>query len=108
MGVAVSDVSAEQDVLQHYLSLCVTRDPDGADAARFAWRLNQPSLPSNFTVAERRTRQMLKRLAKTPNLLQIYGKIINEQTARGFIERVKPSDKPPNVHYIPHHSVEKN
>ena len=107
VGVAVSNVSAEQDVLQHYLSSCVTRDPDGAYVARFPWPLNHPSLPSNFTVAERRTRQMLQRLAKTPNLLQIYGKIINEQTARGFIERVKPSDKPPNVHYIPHHSAEK-
>ena len=51
---------------------------------------------------------MLKRLAKTPNLLQIHGNIIDEQQARGFIEHVKPSDTQPNVHYIPHHSVEKN
>ena len=108
VGVAVSNICAEQDMLQHYLSSCVTRDPDGAYVARFPWRLNHPSLPSNFTVAERRTRQMLRRLAKTPNLVQIYGNIIDEQEVRGFIERVKPSDTQPNVHYIPHHSVEKN
>ena len=108
VGVVVSDISAEEDMLQHYLSSCVTRDPDGAYVARFPWRLNPPSLPSNFIVAERRTRQMLKRLAKTPNLLQVYSNIIDEQEARGFIERVEPIDAQSNVHYIPHHSVEKD
>ena len=108
VGVAVSDISAEEDMLQHYLSSCVTRDPDGAYVARFPWRLNPPSLPSNFIVAERRTRQMLKRLAKTPNLLQVYSNIIDEQEARGFIERVEPIDAQSNIHYIPHHSVEKD
>ena len=50
---------------------------------------------------------MLKRLAKVPNLLQVYNKIIDEQEARGFIERVEPNDAQSNVHYIPHHLVEK-
>ena len=51
---------------------------------------------------------MLKRLAKTPNLLQIYSKIIDEQKATGFIEHVEQIDVQSNVHYIPHHSVEKD
>ena len=51
---------------------------------------------------------MLKWLAKTPNLLQVYSKIIDEQEARGFIGRVEPIDAQSNVHYIPHHSVEKD
>ena len=68
----MSDFGAEEDMLQHYLSSYVTRDPDGAYVARFPWRINPPSLPSNFIVAERRTHQMLKWLVKTPNLLQVY------------------------------------
>ena len=51
---------------------------------------------------------MLKWLAKTPNLLQVYSKIIDEQEARGFIGRVEPIDAQSNVHYIPHYSVEKD
>ena len=38
VGVAVSDVCAEQDMLKHYLSSCVTRDPDSACVARFPWQ----------------------------------------------------------------------
>ena len=35
VGVSVSDVSAEVDMFQDYISSCVTRDPDGACVARF-------------------------------------------------------------------------
>jgi len=108
VGVSVSDVSAEEDMLKQYLSSCVTRDPDGTYVARFPWRLNPPSLSCNFIVAERRTREMLKWLAKTLNLLQVYSNIIDEQEVRGFIERVEPTDAQSNVHYISHHSVEKD
>ena len=108
VGVSVSEVSSEQHMLQQYVSSCVTRDPDGAYVARFPWKPNPPSLPNNFVVTERRTRQMLKRLVKTPNLLSVYSKIIAEQEARGFIERVEPANNQCDVHYIPHHAVEKN
>ena len=51
----------------------------------------------------------IKRLEKNGDLLKVYGDIIQEQEARGFIERVQttdvPSDRP--VHYIPHHPIEK-
>ena len=58
-------------------------------------------------MAEHRIRQMFKWLAKTPTLLLVYN-IINEQEAREFIERVEPTDDQTNVHYIPHHVVEKD
>jgi len=108
VGVSVYEVSAEQDLLQRYISTCVTRDPDGAYVARFPWRPNPPSLPSNFAIAERRTRQMLKRLSKTPDLLFVYNNVISDQQARGFIKQVEPSLGRFNVHYIPHHAVEKD
>ena len=105
LGVSFNEVSAEKDLLQCYISNCVTRDPDGAYVARFPWRSNPPSLPSNFAIAERRTCQMLKRLSKTPDLLFVYNNVITDQQTRGHVE-------PPlgqfNVHYIPHHAVEKD
>jgi len=107
VGVSVNDVSAEEDLLQHYISTCVTRDQDGAYVARFPWRPNPPSLPSNFAIAERRTRQMLKRLSKTLDLLFVYNNVISDQQARGFIESVEPPLRQFNVHYIPDHAVAK-
>ena len=93
---------------RHYLFSCVTREPEGAYVARFPWRPNPPSLPNNFLVAERRTCQMLKWLAKTPNLLLMYNNIINEQEARGFIEHVEPTDDQTNFHCISHYTAEKD
>ena len=95
----MSNVSTEKDMLQCYLSSCVTGDPDSAYVARFPWQLNPPSLTSKFTVTERKAQHMLKHLAKTPTLLQItYSKIIDEQEAGGSIERVKPFDNQLNFH----------
>ena len=108
VGVSMSDLSAEEDMLQHYIALCITRDLDEAYVARFPWQPNPPTLPNNLIIAQNRTRQMIKRLAKTPNLLMVYNSIIVEQEARGFIERVKSTDNESSIHYIPHHAVEKD
>jgi len=87
VGVSFNEVSAEKDLLQCYISNCVTRDPDGAYVARFPWRLNPPSLPSNFAIAERRTCQMLKRLSKTPDLLFVYNYRPTNQRTCGTTSR---------------------
>ena len=78
----------DNNVLDHYLASCVTRDQDGAYVARFPWKPDHPELPTNLIVAKQRTRQLIKRLSKTPHLLQTYHQIISEQEARGFIECV--------------------
>ena len=107
VGVLPIEGKAENK-LEHYLTSSVTRDDDGAYIARFSWKPNHPTLPTNFTVAEHRTRQLVKRLAKTPELLRVYNQIIAEQEARGFIERVELTSNNSRVHYIPHHAVEKD
>ena len=60
----------------------VTRDQDGAYVARF-----QTDLP-DLQPMWQRTRQLVKCLSKTPDLLKTYHQILSEQEARGFIERV--------------------
>ena len=107
VGVLPIEGKAENK-LEHYLTSSVTRDDDGAYITRFPWKPNHPTLPTNFTVTEHRTRQLAKRLAKTPELLQVYNQIIAEQEARGFIERVELTSNNSRVHYIPHHAVEKD
>ena len=95
-------------MLEQYLTSSVTHNNYGAYVARFPWKPDHPTLPTNPAVTERRTRQLVKRLVKTPQLLQLYNQIITEQQARGFIERVELYNDNSTVHYIPHHAVEKN
>ena len=51
---------------------------------------------ANYHVCERRTRSLAKRLAHTPDILQTYGDI-SEQELRGFIEQVETTSSPTNV-----------
>ena len=66
IGICQGD---DTDVIENYISSCVTQATDGAYVARFPWRPHHPPLPSNYTVAERRTRQLVRRLSTKPKLL---------------------------------------
>ena len=50
---------------------------------------------------------MIHRLAATPDLLKCYGDIIEEQTKRGYIEKVEETKLTDKAHYIPHHPIRK-
>ena len=79
--------------------------------AKFPWKHDHLELPSNETVARRRTQNVINRLAKEPEMLKLYGRIIEDQQSRGFIEKVEVTEnKQPNnrIHYIPHHPVRKD
>ena len=109
VGVTPPHDHPENSVLNHYSTSCITRDDDGAYVARFPWKLDHPELPTNYTVAKQRTKQLVKRLFQAPELVKVYSRIIKEQESKGFIERV--DDQPTShtsVHYIPHHAVEKD
>jgi len=108
VGVSLTDETAKDNILKHYLTSCLTRDDDGAYVARFPWKPTHPVLPTNITVAECRPRHLIKQLAKNPKQFQLYNQILTEQETRGFIERVDVSWDHSSTHYIPHHPVEKN
>ncbi|XP_063448295.1 uncharacterized protein LOC134727834 [Mytilus trossulus] len=77
--------------------------------AMFPWKQEHPQLPSNEMIARKRTYNVITRLAKDPEMLKIYGNIINDQENRSFIEKVENPDETTNrVHYIPHHPVKKD
>ena len=92
---------------QQYMRTQITVQPDGTYSLRFPWKEDHSALPSNYSVCYRRTRSLAHRLAKTPELLKQYGRIIEERKRRGFIERVDSNDHKATIHYIPHHPVRK-
>ena len=55
----------------------------------------------------KKARSLAHKLSQEPELLQLYGSIIQEQEQRGFIEKVSVPDLAADVHYIPHHPVRK-
>ena len=85
----------------------MSQGPDGSYIVSFPWKADHPPLPSNRSICERRMHSLARKLARTPELLKVYGDIIPDQVKRGFIERVRESDVPPNCHFIPHHAVKK-
>ena len=102
-----TEVDNQESFLQHYQRSSITRMSDGSYSAKFPWKEDFPTLPSNYGSCARRTRAMVRRLAQTPSLLTSYGEIIKEHERRGFIERVDNVDSMDRAHYLPHHAVKK-
>jgi len=96
----------DTEFLQHYLKNNITAQPNGTYSLQFPWKTNHPYLQSNYTVSAKHTKFMANHLANTPQLLQLYNRIIEDQESRGFIERVS-RDKSTSFHYILHHPVRK-
>ena len=77
--------------------------------AKFPWKQEHLKLPSNEMIARKRIHNVINRLAKEPEMLKIYGNIINDQKNRGFIEKAETPDETTNrEHYILHHAVKKD
>jgi len=100
-------IDPHKTVMAEYQKTCISREADGSYKACFPWKLNHPTLPTNLTLCEKRTRALARRLATSPHLLIIYSNILNDQEQRGFIEKVKLPSVTSNCHYIPHHAVKK-
>ena len=94
--------------LQEYLRDSVTRQTDGTYLVKFPWKPAHPVLPMNKSTCERRVRALARKLNNTPDMLQVYNGIIEEQLRRGFIEKVPDSELSIPCHYIPHHGVHKD
>ena len=117
-----SDVTPSEDVwetdlvqnkqsftfLQEYLRDSVMRQRDGTYLVKFPWKPNHPVLPTNKSTCERRVRSLARKLNSTPDMLQVYNGIIEEQLRCGFIEKVPGSELSKPCHYIPHHGVHKD
>ena len=99
----------EDSFLAQYSLTCISSQPDGSYCARLPWKITHPPLPSNREICLKRTRSLVRRLSQSPQLLQTYDNIIQDQVKKGFIEKVQDSsDQPNKTHNIPHHCVQKD
>ena len=81
---------------------------DGTYTAKFPWKEDKPHLPSNLAICTRRTKSLVAKLRRHPQLLTLYDNIIKEQERRGFIEQVDDTLTTSDVHYLSHHAVKKD
>ena len=65
--------------LNKYQSTCLSQNPECAYVAKFPWKDDRPFLPSNYSITEKRTRALVFKVRKTPDLLQLYSNILEEQ-----------------------------
>jgi hypothetical protein len=65
----------ESNLPREYQQSAISREDDGSYTAKFPWKDDHPSLPSNFSVCQQRTRSTIRRLSRSPELLQTYGTI---------------------------------
>ena len=63
--------------------------------------------PDNYQLALGRLKSLIKRLAKTPEVVEKYNTVITDQLVNGTIEEVQETDDNAKIHYLPHHAVVK-
>lgn len=97
----------DQAFLQEYQEKQITMI-NGKYEACLPWKDDHMELPSNYSIAKKRTEATIQRLEKEPKLLQKYGEIIADQEKRGFVEKCEPTERSSKEHYIPHHAVKKD
>lgn len=79
---------------------------EGRYLVTWPWKETSPDLPQNYQLAVGRLKSMSQKLSRSPELLEQYNKIIQEQLSKGVIEKVtSDSEEGPIKHYIPHHPV---
>ena len=74
------------------------------------WRESGPSIPDHFDLCLGRLRHLHSRLLKSPELLERYHTIIQDQISKGIVELVPDDSRVATatsntVHYLPHHGV---
>ncbi|XP_064638310.1 uncharacterized protein LOC135494325 [Lineus longissimus] len=90
-----------------YKSYCETHlhYTENGYVSQLPWKVEHAPLPTNYNVALKRTRNMVRKL--TPELCQVYDDILSDQIKRGFIEEILDDDITTG-HYLPHRSVKRD
>ena len=72
------------------------------------WKMGHRPIPNNYENACVRLKSQVRKLAKTPAVLEEYNNIIVEQEKAGIIERVADTNTISKVSYLPHRAVVRN
>ena len=105
LGIRESPTTSDDDqALSNFNKTVVLAD--GRYFVTWPWKEKSPDLPQNYQLAVGRLKSMSQKLSKSPELLEQYDKIIQDQLSKGVIEKVTSnSEEGPIKHYIPYHPV---
>ena len=78
---------------------------NGRYAVEWPWKEEVPDIKENRGLAIGRLRSLVSRMQKQPGMLPKYDSIIQDQLAKGVIEKVDRFKCDGIKHYIPHHVV---
>ncbi|XP_021960216.1 uncharacterized protein LOC110856083 [Folsomia candida] len=101
-----SKTEREEDTLRKF-GESVTQKADGRFSVRLPWIVENPQIPDNRFIAEKRLLSGTKKLLEK-NKIREYGALFKQWVEEGFIEEVSTQDdvgKKIGVHYLPHHPV---
>ena len=74
-------------------------------SVKLPWRAGKFNLPENRKLAEGHIKGQLKRLRKTPELLEAYDEVIQKQKHEGIVEPAPKEQTGERITYIPHQAV---
>ena len=108
MGICDTEIdNQDKEVLKNFENTVTYSEEERQYVVSLPWKVNHPPLPSNFGLALNRLKSLCKRFEMDREFMTHYTNVLNEQEARGFIERV--SDKYCNdSHYLAHHGVKRD
>ena len=103
--IVESDMEAVEKALES-----ITRDESGRVFIRLLWDEQQcERLANNFGLAKAILKSNLHKLQKSPNHLAMYDKVIQDQLAKGAIEKIDNLEnfikEHPNCSFLPHMGV---
>ena len=107
IGINPEAPNIEDQMTQEYYNNTVEYK-DNQYWVRLPWKLNAPSLPTNYTNARGQLIHMWSKLRKKESMLLKYDQIIKSQLENKFIEKVEEPINHNIGHYLPHHAVKKD
>ena len=69
------------------------------------WKVGHDPVPDNYSKALVRLKSQLRKLSKSPEVLDQYDKIIKEQLELGIVDKVSEEGSASKVSYLPHQPV---
>ena len=72
---------------------------------KLPWREKNFYLPNNRVLAEGRLKSQLRKLRKTPEILEAYDGTIKEQLKEGIMEEIPEKPTGSRITYLPHQAV---
>jgi hypothetical protein len=82
----------------------VIRNETGRYEVNLSWKIENPKLPTNKQVAEKRLFTTTKKL-KEKGCFEKYDEVIQSWIQEGIVEKVTDEQEKSRCHYLPHHPV---